>query len=110
MKTNKDTSASELADKVRGAVESLLNSMDLPVDDLRLAIRDNRRLIRRAIDRGATMSNLRKHFAAVGVKCSIEHLRATLVAEKLWPKKNGDGDGSTTGEPSAENSSADTEA
>jgi hypothetical protein len=91
MKAKNENNGTELANKVRGAVESLLNSLDPPEDDLRLAIRDNRRLVRRAIERGATMSNLRKHFVAVGVKCSMEHLRATLTVEGLWPKKNGDG-------------------
>jgi hypothetical protein len=109
MKTKEDNNTSALADKVRGAVESLLNTLDPPEDDLRLAIRDNRRIIRRAIDRGATMSNLRKHFVAAGVKCSIEHLRGTLQVEGLWPKKNGDGDGSTTPAPTEGDNPAETE-
>lgn len=88
---NNNNDETVLPKQIREAVESLLNSLDPPEDGLRLAVRENRRLIRRAIERGATMKNLRKHFVAVGVKCSMEHLRTTLVAEGLWSKKNDDG-------------------
>ena len=89
MKNVNKVPKSELATQIRTALASLLNSLERPEDDLQLAVREHRRLVRCAIERGATMTDVLKHFAAQGVDCSMERLRSVLVAEGLWTKRKG---------------------
>jgi len=90
MKTPKEYTREELLGIFQRAGESLVaEKKDSTADKVREAIHASRTLFKKAVSQGVTITAIRKHLEAMGLKCTSDCLRVALIQEGLWTARQG---------------------